>query len=128
LQIWASTVARTLLKKPAGVMERGRLGPHLKDRCKQNPNPPAENVRPDTIRRDPEGLDFAEDAEVKDQHAGLYDRHCTGVQDLEGEHDLALRQEFLGVGKPRRGCVGAVVLLFAETGDGYTNDVVDGDT
>ncbi len=102
-------------------------GVALEDGHQESADPPAEDVDQDSKNG---GLEATggEEADVEGEDGGFDDGHGTGMQDLKGIHDLALRQQIFGQGEAMGRSRGAKVFMLANACDSHPHDVVDRDT
>ena len=102
-------------------------GHALEDGREEDGDPPHGNVDSDNPDSNPK-LAGGEDPQVEGQDSSLDERHCTGVEDLQSEHDLALRLQDTSSGEASRRAICAIGFYLTDAGVCDSHDVVDGDS
>ena len=99
----------------------------LEDGREEDGDPPHGDVDSD----DPDGNpEFAsgENSQVEGQDSGFDERHCTGVEDLQSKHDLALRFQDTSSRESSSGAICAISFYFTDASICDANNIVDSDS
>ena len=99
----------------------------LEDGREEDGDPPHGDVDSNNPDGNPE-FASGEDSQVEGQDSSLDERHCTGVEYLQSEHDLALRLQDTSSRESSSGAICAIGFYFTDASICDTNNIVDGDS